>query len=92
VACVDEADSELEAEARVLPVLREAVARLLDGGGLNPWCGLCGAGVQEWAYEAGRTHYSTIAEAMPEVNRLGDEQAATAALFGQHGPARPKPN
>jgi hypothetical protein len=55
--------------------LREAVARAIAGGLLNPWCALCGS--RDFGYSAGRTPYRTIAEARAPLAELERRQEAT---------------
>jgi hypothetical protein len=83
--------SQAEAAAKLLPALRDSIAGLLAEGS-NPWCGLCGAAQAEWKHELARTRFRTMQEALPEMRRLEAEQMAVAALFGDHGSKRPRPN
>jgi hypothetical protein len=81
MATAGEADSEQAASA-IEKALREAVAVMLESGEVNPWCGLCRAGVETWRYEVGRTRFATMAEATPALAQSAAEQAALRAAFG----------
>jgi hypothetical protein len=84
-----EFESQAEAEAKLLPALRDKIAELLATG-FNPWCGLCGAVQADWKHEVARTRFRTIDEALPEMQRLATEQALVALLYGDHGTTPPR--
>jgi hypothetical protein len=90
-ALIGEADDEAEA-ARVLP-LQTAVDAMLAEGGINPWCGICGAERASWRAEWGRTRFRTMAEAEGPLQQNQRKQLVANALFGTHGQKPPgKPN
>lgn len=89
LASAGEADSESTAETTIAAPLRERVAVMLATREMNPWCGLCGARPGTWRFELARTRWRTIAEAMPEIKRLEDEQKVIAALWGDLHRERP---
>jgi hypothetical protein len=87
LAVAQEADAPVEAEAALRTLLANALVQRL----INPWCGLCGARVEGWVYEAGRTRHRTLAEAAPELRASEAAQAATAARLKAQGRADDAP-
>jgi hypothetical protein len=82
LSAADEAATESEAQATVQAPLREQVTQLLASGLLNPWCGLCHAGVSTWHYEVERTRFASMEEAEPVLRQSEAEQAVARAIFG----------
>lgn len=82
VASCDLAESETEARQKLDEPTRAAVAELIAGG-VNPWCGLCGAKQDTWRYELGRTKFSTMAAAEPALREEEKRNAITRDLFGR---------
>jgi hypothetical protein len=80
MAAADELDD--EAGKGIEALLRERLGEMIRSGTLNPWCGLCEAGIKTWCYETTRTGFRTMTEAMPELRRLEAEQRLIAAAFG----------
>jgi hypothetical protein len=76
------ADGAEDAKENLEGPLREAIGEMLASGVFNPWCGLCKARSETWRYEARRTQFATMAEAMPHLKRLEDVQRIAAAVFG----------
>jgi hypothetical protein len=74
------AEDDAGAEFFVTGPLRQAVDDALRSGVLNPWCGLCQAGADSWRYEAGRTRFRTMDEAMPTLWEEA-KQALAAHVF-----------
>jgi hypothetical protein len=89
-AGVDEAADELDAEIKIAAPLREELSRLIESGGVNPWCGICHAPRETWHFELGRSRWTTLAEAAPEIHKIAAEQAATGAVFGELLGAKPR--
>lgn len=83
VAMSGEAEDEVAAAA-ISQATREQVERMLNSGAINPWCGLCGAASETWRYELGRTRFTTMAEAAPDLRANEAEQAVTRAVLGRY--------
>src|SRR6266850_6541373 len=83
----------LEAETAdgLQALLRAELMSRMAAGAINPWCGLCGARVEGWRYEAGRSRYATMAEAEPALRASEAAQARTAALLKAQGRAYDAP-
>jgi hypothetical protein len=65
--------------------LRDGIDEAIEAGTLNPWCGICGAKRDSWAYEAGRTRFRTMAEAEAPLREQERRNALTNAIFGDGG-------
>jgi hypothetical protein len=89
LAGAETAESRAGAEREILAPLREQVADWLRREIINPWCGLCGAKVETWRYEIGRTRFGSMAEAMPSMREGEAQQAAARAVFGDLHKTRP---
>jgi hypothetical protein len=89
IALTDEFDDPAGAEA-LTRQLRASTAKIVRGGVLNPWCGICGSLEDAWRYELGRTRFRTLQEARPELARTEAENLETNRRFGTHGPDRPR--
>jgi hypothetical protein len=81
-ATAGEAASEAEAVGAVERPLRIEVEAMLRAGTIDPWCDICRAPRALWAFELGRTKFTTMAEARPALERSADEQALTRAVLG----------
>jgi len=69
--------------------LRAEVARIVDLGNADPWCGLCGAKRDSWTYEDGVTRWKTIEEARPFLEELeAAQQRAALALRARRAAER----
>lgn len=90
-AVAGEAEGAGAAWEALVPQLREAVADLLRSG-INPWCAICGAEESGWRYEVGRTRHRSMEEAAAEIGEVALQNAIANALFGTHGPKRPRSN
>ena len=53
--------------------MKAAVQDAIEAKQLNPWCDLCGS--RQWQYEAGRTPFPTLEEALPHLKQA--DQLAT---------------
>jgi len=51
----------------------EQLAMMVASGVIDPWCGLCGAKVDDWHWEDGITKYRTMEEAQPALKQLEAE-------------------
>jgi len=80
-AVAGEAEDANDAE-KLAAELRSRLGAMLESEEINPWCGLCNAGVETWRCETARTRFRTMEEAKPELERLAAAQRATAAVFG----------
>lgn len=67
--------------AEALQMFQSMVLVAVDGGGLNPWCGICQS--REWFYEDGVTRFRTLAEAKPFLEQCAADQLASRALIDQ---------
>jgi hypothetical protein len=83
MASIDEAADQAEAEDKISKPLREQVAKAVADNTVNPWCGICQAPRETWHFELGRTRWTNMAEAMPEIEKNAAAQALTGAVFGQ---------
>jgi len=90
--CILTAAHEADTPARVEHALRHAVSAALVTRQLNPWCGICGARVEGWVYETGRTPYATMAEAEPALRASEAAQTHTAAILKAQGRAYDAPD
>ena len=45
---------------------------------INPWCGICQSTRETWTFDAGRSHWKTMEEAMPHLMAAEEAQLATA--------------
>lgn len=82
MAAAGEATDQADATEHIRDPLARAVGAAVETSAINPWCGICHAKFETWDVELGRTQFATMAEASPSLKRLGDEQAAVRALFG----------
>lgn len=62
--------------------LRATLARLIEAEVINPWCGLCNARMDTWAYELQPTPWRSMAEADGPLKQSEREQAAIRAAWG----------
>lgn len=83
LAAAEEGDTAEGLEALV----RVQTMHWIATGVLNPWCSLCGARVEAWVYEIGRTSYGTLADAEPALRALEAAQLQTAAALKAQGRA-----
>lgn len=81
-AASGEAEDGRDAAESLIKPLRENVSRMIGSGTINPWCGLCHADVETWTYELGRTRFTSMQEAEPELRQNEREQAHVRRLFG----------
>jgi len=58
------------------------VKNYISEGKINPWCGICGS--EQWSYEAGRTRFETMEEALPQLERLERQQSLTRAILSKN--------
>lgn len=82
LAAADEAEDEAEAEDKLMEILRVQIKRMIGSGTIDPKCGLCGAPAESWGYELGRTRFTSMPEAEPELRQSEREQAVIRRLFG----------
>jgi hypothetical protein len=87
LTAAQEAEQPHEAEA----ALRTALTNAIMQRTINPHCGLCGARVDGWVYEVGRSPHATLAEALPGLRASEAAQAATAARLKAQGLAYDAP-
>ena len=59
--------------------VEERGRRLYQEGAVNPWCGICGQGVQ---VEHAPTRFKTLEEARPHLERLQRENLLARWLIG----------
>jgi hypothetical protein len=52
---------------------------------LNPWCGLCGAGLDTWTIEAGRTKTKVWDQAIAELRQVESQQVFTRMYLALTG-------
>jgi hypothetical protein len=75
--------------ARLLDRLQGTVDQALAERVINPWCGLCHAEPERWICEAGRTAFTTLAEAKPAIAESQARQDAVRTQFGDMDRRRP---
>jgi hypothetical protein len=63
--------------------LRQQLSDAISSGVMNPWCGLCHAGIDTWRYETARTRFRTLAEALPALKAIEAKQIITASVMGE---------
>ena len=68
-----------DAIPEILEGLKDGVAALIAGRGMNPWCGLCHS--REWRYEDQATRFQTMEEATPYLREQAKNQLVTAQYF-----------
>jgi len=90
--CILAATQEAETPAGLEALLRTTLLTLVAQGAHHPWCGICGARVEGWTYETGRTPYATMAEAEPALRASEAAQAHTAARLKAQGRAYDAPD
>jgi hypothetical protein len=88
LAAADEADSEAEAQSIRAALLRQT-NELISCEAINPWCAICGAKLETWRYEVGRTAFKTMAEAMPTLRQEETRNVLANAAFGDIHKRRP---
>lgn len=76
------ASDDPDAESELIDTLRGQVAELVAARLLNRWCALCKSPESAWTYEVGRTRWTTLAEAEPELRKSEADQIMTNALLG----------
>ena len=81
VAYDDAVTTGAEALQMFQSMVQSMVLVTTDGGGLNPWCGICES--RDWFYEDGVTGFTTLAEAKPFLEKCQADQMATRALIDQ---------
>ncbi len=59
--------------------LRARVESMLATNAMDPWCGICKS--RSWSYDDQATAYSTMEEALPQLQKAADQQAITRAYF-----------
>ena len=84
------ASDALEGQA-LIAVLQGDVADAVEVGGMDPWCGLCGARRATWTYEVGRTIFATLREAEPALRATEAAQVRSRALLRRLGLAYEPP-
>lgn len=70
---------ESEAISKLQSIVDSSIASSL----INPWCAICGS--RKWHYEVGKTRFSTMEEAEPELAKTEVEQRKTIALLKSLG-------
>lgn len=84
-----EAGDRLEAEETIEKQLKRYLRRMIGDGIFNPFCGICGAKEAAWHYELGRTRFTSMEEAAPELHKIQDANLLAALIFGGGDPERP---
>lgn len=79
LAAAREAEGRLHAVA-IVSSLRETIETMIAAGEINPWCGLCYARSDTWHYELGRTRFTTMQEAEPEMRKAERNQGIIRGL------------
>lgn len=59
--------------------LRSHFKELIEAGVMNPWCGLCRS--RDIQFENALSKFATLDEAMPEMKKMAEEQAAVRAAM-----------
>jgi hypothetical protein len=65
--------------AAIAEHVREGFRLLFNAGNLNPWCGICHS--RDFHIEDGATAFRSMDEALPHLNQLQAENAATREYF-----------
>jgi hypothetical protein len=81
LAAAGEANSEAEAQS-IRAALLCQTDELISREAINPWCAICGAKLETWTYEVGRTAFKTMAEAMPTLRQEETRNVLANAAFG----------
>jgi hypothetical protein len=87
IATAQEAEDSPEIKQEMEEALRRIVTDVLARGLLNPHCGLCGALVQTWTFEAAETVYLSLEAAMPALRASQESQMALAEEMRKTGRA-----
>jgi len=70
--CITAVASGEKSPEEMIALFKTMIALGIERHALNPWCGLCGAPADTWQYEATRTPWPTMEEAMP-ILRTGEQ-------------------
>lgn len=62
-------------------VMRTTVDRAIAGRQINPWCGICEAPREGWLFEAQRTQWATLEEALPHLKETEAANLLSRAII-----------
>jgi hypothetical protein len=77
-AAYDDAETKKE---EALQTFESMVLVATDGGGINPWCGICHS--RDLHFEDGVTPFKTMEEAKPALEQTERDQLASRALIDE---------
>jgi hypothetical protein len=75
-------DGREHSDEAAVKTLRDTIQELTVRKTINPWCHLCRS--RELHYEVGITQFKTMEEALPELQRLAEEQAFARLMLSQN--------
>lgn len=72
-------------EANAADYVQRIVARMIESGAINPWCGICKARIETWRYEDALTKFRTYEAAAAGLAKAQEANRIARALLGQSG-------